>query len=164
MNAIVSVCADWAIGKDGGLLVRNPVDMRFFRDATLGGTVICGRLTFESFPGGALKGRRNVVLTTSPTFCATGAEVARDVESALALVADANPDEVWAIGGESVYRSLLPYCKRAYVTKNDTVCPADTFFPNLDADDAWRLVESREGGVTPDGVPFSFCVYERCDR
>ena len=63
MNAIVSVTSDWAIGNEGGLIVRNRADMRRFVSLTMGGTVLMGRTTFESFPGGPLKGRRNVVVT-----------------------------------------------------------------------------------------------------
>ncbi|MBR3318223.1 MAG: dihydrofolate reductase [Atopobiaceae bacterium] len=86
MNAIVSVTRDWGIGRNGGLVVRNRADMRFFRETTMGGTVVCGRTTFESFPGGALKGRRNVVLSRNPTFMAQGAEVVASVDDALRTI------------------------------------------------------------------------------
>jgi dihydrofolate reductase len=81
------------------------------------------------------------------------------MDEALAAVADEDPDTVWAIGGASVYRQLLPHCTRAMVTKFETVLPADVYFPNLDEDDAWVLESSEEGGTTADGVAYRFTVY-----
>ena len=75
------------------------------------------------------------------------------------MVAGDNPDRVWLIGGESLYRALLPECERAYVTKNDTTVEADAFFPNLDADDGWQVEERGDGGVTAAGIPFEYVVY-----
>lgn len=176
MNAIVSVTADWGIGLEGRLVVPNREDMRRFTRLTCGGrtpkqaaqgevlgSVIMGRRTLESFPAGPLKARRNIVLTRDATFAVDGVEVAHSVDDALALVADEDPDTVWLIGGESVYRQLLPYCTHAYVTKNDISCPCDAFFPNLDADEAWMLLERSEEGVTAEGVSFSYCTYVRTD-
>lgn len=161
MNAIVSVTRDWGIGLRGNLLVRNPRDMRYFRDKTIGGTVICGQTTFLSFPGGALRGRRNVVLSLDPDFAAEGAEVVRSLDEALAAVAADEPDAVWVIGGESVYRQLIDLCERAYVTKNDVVLEADAYFPNLGADESWQVADVEGKGVTDDGIAYSFVVYER---
>lgn len=159
MNAIVAVTRDWGIGRDGGLLVRNREDMCFFRRMTMGGTVVCGRKTFQSFPGGALKGRRNVVVSSDKTFNPDGVCVVRSLEEALAAVAEDDPESVWLIGGESIYRQLLPFCNRAYVTKNDVLVEADAFFPNLDELDDWVVQKTEDGGVTPSGVPFAFVVY-----
>lgn len=159
MNAIVSITHDWGIGHQGHLLVRNPQDMRFFVQKTKGGTVICGRTTFETFPGGPLKERRNIVLTRNPSFAAPGVEVAHSVDEALSLVVNEQPDSVWVIGGEGVYRQLLPYCSKVFVTKHDIVRPADTFFPNLDTLPEWELVSQGPAQTTSDGIPFAFCVY-----
>ncbi len=161
MNAIVSVTADWGIGMDGRLLVRNPADMRFFRNTTMGGTVICGRTTFLSFPGGALKGRRNVVLSRDRSFTAKGALVVHSTKEANEAIRDEDPNSVWLIGGESVYEALLPCCDRAYVTMNDTRLPADAWFPNLDKSDRWTLEQVESGGVTQSGVPYEFRIYLR---
>lgn len=161
MNAIVSVTKDWGIGLEGNLLVRNPADMRFFKEHTMGGTVICGQTTFESFPGGALAGRRNVVLSLEPGYEAPGAEVYASLEEALAAVHDNKTDDVWVIGGASIYRQLLPHCEKAIVTKNDVVLPADTYFPNLDEDPAWRVESRADGGVTGSGIPYEFVTYAR---
>lgn len=168
MDAIVSVTREWAIGREGRLLVRNREDMRRFVRLTTGGTVLMGRRTYESFPKGPLVGRRNVILTRDPTYepprmpealpDGTSVVVVHSLEEALRTTAD--DPRVWLIGGESVYRALLPRCERCHVTRNDVSVPdADAFFPDLDADPAWA-VESVEGsGTTATGIPFSFVTY-----
>lgn len=159
MNAIVSVTKDWAIGNEGRLLVRNREDMRFFKETTMGGTVICGRTTFESFPGGALPGRRNIVLSRNTSYAPADAEVVRSIDEALQLVANVDPNTVWLIGGARVYEALLPHCSRALVTWNNTSMPADAYFPNLDKDDCWHLANTLGTGTTPSGIPFEFREY-----
>ncbi len=159
MNAIVSVTSDWAIGKDGSLLVRNKADMQRFVALTMGGTVVMGRKTLESFPGGPLKGRRNVVISHQRGYAPEGVEVVHSPEEALAAVAANDPDSVWLIGGESVYRALLERCERAYVTKNEYVREADAWFPDLDKDSSWQVESREEGGVTKAGVPFDYVTY-----
>lgn len=159
MNAIVSVTSDWGIGLKGNLLVRNPADMRFFKNKTMGGTVICGQTTFESFPGGALEGRRNIVLSFDSDYKAPGIEVVGSLEAALDAVCDEDPDTVWLIGGESIYKQLIDECSGALVTKNDVVLEADAFFPNLDEDSAWYVESEEPGGVTKSGIPYRFVTY-----
>ena len=160
LSAIVAVCDDWGIGLDGGMVVENREDMRHFVACTTGHPVIMGRRTLESFPGGRpLKNRRNVVLSRDASFSPEGVDVVYSVEEALAAVA--GDQEAWVIGGGQVYELLLPHCDRVVVTRNHCVRPCDTRFPDLDADPAWRVVETREGGVTPEGVSFDFVTYER---
>ena len=161
MNAIVSVTSDWAIGNEGGLIVRNRADMRRFVSLTMGGTVLMGRTTFESFPGGPLKGRRNVVVTRDRQYALRheGVECAHSLDEALDLVAADDPDTVWLIGGESLYRALLAHCDRCFVTRNRVAVAADAFFPDLDADPSWELESVEEGGETSEGVRFDFATY-----
>ena len=160
LSAIVAVCDDWGIGLDGGMVVENREDMRHFVSCTTGHPVIMGRRTLESFPGGRpLKNRRNIVLTRDLSFSREGVEDVHSVEEALAAVA--NEDEAWVIGGDQVYRQLLPHCARAVVTRNHCVRRVDTWFPNLDEDPAWEVTDVREGGTTPEGVTFEFVTYCR---
>lgn len=163
MNAIVSITRDWGIGREGKLLVRNREDMRRFVALTTGGTVVMGRKTFESLPGGPLKHRRNIVLTRDENWSAEGVEVVRGIDEALSLVAGVDPDTVWLIGGAMLYRSLIDCCRRAYVTRHDIVVEADAYFPNLDADERWQLVESNGAGTTAEGIAYEFVTYERMD-
>lgn len=166
LAAIVAVCDDWGIGLNGDMLVRNKADMQHFIANTMGHTVLMGRRTLESFPGGRpLKGRRNVVLTRDGAFACEGVEAASSLDEALALVADDN--EVWVIGGGQLYRETLPLCSRAIVTKNHCVREADTFFPNLDEDPGWRVASAvstdaaGEPLVTSSGIRFEFVDYAR---
>ncbi len=159
---IVSVTEDWAIGKDGCMLVRNPDDLRRFKTLTTGHTVIMGRRTLESLPGGRpLPNRANIVLTRSLDAEGAGYQIARGLKEAKGLVAPAE-DEVFVIGGETVYRSLLPCVDECLVTLHHVERPdADTWFPNLDAIDGWTLAEREPGGTTPDGTPFEYLTYVR---
>ena len=109
LSAIVAVCDDWGIGRDGGMVVANKQDMRHFVSTTTGHPVIMGRKTLESFPGGRpLKNRLNIVLTRDPFFHREGVEVVHSVDAALDLVCD--QDEAWVIGGA---RSTSSSCRIA---------------------------------------------------
>lgn len=161
-RVLVSVTSDWAIGKDGAMLVRNPADMKRFKELTWDHTVIMGRRTLESLPhGAALPHRTNIVLTRKGSMEAEGVLVARGLKEAKALVAP-DESEVWIVGGEAVYRSFLPCVDECLVTLNHVERPdADTWFPNLDEIPGWELVKREEGGVTPEGVAFDYLTYRR---
>jgi dihydrofolate reductase len=160
MNLIAAVDSKFGIGRDNKLLVSIPEDMKFFRSTTMDKTVILGRRTLESFPNGApLKRRRNIVLTRKDIEI-PGAEVAHSVEEALELVKNEDPDNVFVIGGESIYRAFLPYCSRAYLTKIDYAYEADAFFPDLDADPEWEVEEESEEKTCFD-LCYSFVTYKR---
>ena len=162
MNAIVAVCQDWGIGHEGSLLVRNREDMESFVRHTKGGTVIMGRTTLESFPGGRpLRDRRNIVLTRNPDYAPEGVEPVHSVAEAIEAVANEDPETVYVIGGASVYKQMLPHCERVFVTKNGCLCPADAFFPNLDEDPAWVIEDLSDEGETDEGIPFIFVTYRR---
>ncbi|MCH4181284.1 MAG: dihydrofolate reductase [Atopobiaceae bacterium] len=160
MNAVVATCDDWGIGHKGQLLVANHDDMRHFVSLTTGGTCIMGRKTQEGLPGARpLKNRRNIVLTRDEATPREGFELAHGVRDALRMTAQ--DEDVWVIGGEAVYRTFLPYCERVFVTRNRCTRPADAFFPDLTKIPGWELEETHPGGVTDEGVPFSFETYLR---
>ncbi len=157
MNLIVAVDKNWAIGKNGDQFVYLSKDLQNFKNTTMGHAVILGRKTLATFPGGRpLKGRRNLVLSRDPEFRPEGAEVFADIESLLS----AAPEDAFVIGGGSVYKALLPYCDRAYVTKLDGEWEADTWFPDLDSDPEWKLSEVSEP-MEEKETSFVFAVYER---
>lgn len=157
MNAIVAVDQNWAIGKGGDQLCYISADLKRFKELTTGHPVILGRKTLATFPGGRpLKGRRNLVLSRDRKLQIEGAEVYHDVESLLAQA----PEDSFVIGGESVYHSLLDRCDTVYVTKIAHSFPADTWFPDLDADPAWRAVREEEP-LEEKGLTFWYVTYER---
>ncbi|MBQ7485798.1 MAG: dihydrofolate reductase [Oscillospiraceae bacterium] len=157
MEAIVAVSENWGIGKDGELLFHIRDDLRRFRALTEGRTVLMGRKTLESLPGGrGLPNRRNIVVSRRAGWTAENAEVFSDLQAA----ADAAGDDAVVIGGGSIYRALLPLCRRVRATKVFAAPPADTFFPNLDEDPAWHAVWQSEV-MEENGVSFQYVDYER---
>ena len=133
MNIIVAVDKNWAIGKDNKLLVSIPADMKMFRQETTGKVVVMGRKTLESFPNGLpLKNRTNIVLTGNKDYNVKDAIIVHTVEELLEEIKKYPSEEVYCIGGDSVYKQLLPYCDTAHVTKIDFAYEADSYFPNLD--------------------------------
>ncbi len=142
MNLIVAVDRNWAIGKDNKLLVSIPDDMKFFRETTTGKVVVMGRKTLESFPNGKpLKNRVNIVLTRDPNYEVKDAIVVHSKEELDKELEKYNTDDVYVIGGESIYRMMLDDCQRAFVTYVDYAYDADTFFPNLDENPDWKFAE-----------------------
>ncbi len=138
MKLIVAVDRNWGIGRQGRLLAHVREDMLHFRAYTAGKTVVYGSRTLRTFPGcKGLPKRRNIVLTRNPEFSAEGVETAASVEVLLRMLPEDTKDVV-VIGGESVYRQLLPYCDEAEVTLFDKAYPADVWFPDLSADPAWE--------------------------
>lgn len=145
MNMIVAVDSNWAIGHKGKLLVSIPEDMQFFRRETTGKVVVMGRKTLESFPNGLpLKNRVNVVITKDKEYNIKDAIICHSIEGALEVLKQYNDEDIYVIGGESVYRQFLPYCSVAHVTKINYSYDADTYFPNLDEMDEWTIEESSD--------------------
>lgn len=161
MNLIVAVDKNWAIGNDNKLLVGIPQDMKFFRETTMGKVVVMGRKTLESFPGGQpLKKRTNIVLTRDKNYQVKDAIVVNTVDELLQELKKYDEDEIYVIGGESVYRQMLPYCKVAHVTKINHAYEADTYFPNLDEKDEW-VVTGVSDEQTYFNLEYEFVRYER---
>ena len=161
MNLIVNVDKNWAIGYGGKLLVSIPEDMKFFRSETTGKVVVLGRKTLATFPGGQpLKNRTNIILTRNPEFTAKGAVVCHSVEETLEELKKYPSEDVYIIGGDTIYRQFLPYCDTAHVTRMEHAYDADAWFPNLDEDPEWELTGQREEKTYFD-LEFTFCRYER---
>ena len=158
MELIVAVYDDWGIGKDGTQPVALSADRKFFRETTRGAMVIVGRRTIEDFPGKKpLPGRVNVALTRSSGEI-PGFTVCHSPEEAVELAKTA--DRAMVIGGGSIYRQMLPFCDRAYVTKVHCTPVSDTFFSNLDEDPQWKLAEVLQSGEE-EGIAYEMCLYVR---
>ena len=161
MNLIVNVDSHWAIGYRGKLLVSIPEDMKFFRSETTGKVVVLGRKTLDTFPGGQpLKNRTNIILTRNPNYQVKGSIICHSVEEVLEELKKYNSEDVYIIGGDSIYKEFLPYCDVAHVTRTDHVYDADAWFPNLEEDPAWVLTGESEEKTYFD-LEFRFCRYER---
>ncbi len=161
MNLIVAVDKNWAIGKDNKLLVSIPDDMKFFRETTTGKVVVMGRKTLESFPGGKpLKNRVNIVLTRDSNYQVKDAVVVHSKDELDKELKKYNPDDIFVIGGESIYKMLLDECSRAFVTYVDYSYDADTYFPNLDEKPEWKLARESEEQTYYD-IEFYFRTYTK---
>lgn len=161
MNLIANVDSRWAIGKDGRLLVRIPADMKFFRETTTGKVVVMGRKTLESLPNGQpLKGRTNLVLTRDGNYRVRGAKTCGSLEELWQELKKYPSEDIYVIGGESVYRQLLDACDTAYITKDDYTYDADACFPNLDERPEWELTQESEEQTYFDLI-YHFLKYEK---
>ena len=141
MNIIASADQNWAIGKDNQLLIHIPEDMKRFRRMTTGNVVVMGRKTLESFPNQApLKDRVNIVMTRNTDYQPKGVVVVHSVEELEKELEKYNTDDVFVIGGDSIYKQLLDLCDTAHITKIDYAYEADSYFPNLDEREDWKMV------------------------
>lgn len=164
MNLIVAVDKNWGIGRDGGLLAHLPGDMAYFKAHTMGKTVVMGRKTLESMPGRrGLPGRDNYVLTSNPDFAAERCEVVHSEAEMFEALAQYEPDDVFIIGGSSMYNKYYKMCDKLYITKIDADLDADTRIVNIDEDPDFHVVSESEP-MTENGVTYRFLVYARGRR
>ena len=161
MNIIAAVDQNWAIGKNNALLVSIPADLKFFREMTTGKVVVMGRKTLESFPGGLpLKNRTNIVLTKNHGYRVKGAVCVHSQAELDQLLEQYDKEEIYVIGGESIYRMLLDQCDTAYVTKIDYIYEADTYVPNLDELPEWEITKESEEQTYFD-LEYRFLTYQK---
>ena len=161
MNLIAAVDKNWAIGYKNELLVRIPEDQKWFRETTTGKAVIMGRKTLESFPNKSpLKNRLNVVITSDTNYNVPGVVVVHSIDEAVEAVKDYPDDDVYVIGGESIYRQMLPLCRTAHITKVDYAYQADAHFPDLDKQEGWKITETSDERTYFD-IIYEFVKYER---
>lgn len=161
MNIIVAVDKNWGIGKDNKLLVSIPSDMKFFREETMNKVVVMGRKTLESFPNGLpLKRRTNIVLTKDRNYKVKDAILVHSVEELMEELKKYDSEDIYVIGGDSIYRQLLPYCDVAHVTKIDYAYEADSYFPNLDERSDWAVERTSEE-LTYFDLEYMFVKYVR---
>ncbi len=161
MNLIAAVDVNWAIGYKNKLLVSIPDDMKFFRQTTTGKVVVMGRKTLESFPNGQpLKNRVNIVLTSDKNYKVKDAIVVHDLDELHKELEQYNSEDVYVIGGESIYRQLLDECDVAHITKIDYAYDADAYFPNLDEKEEWQITEDSDE-QTYFNLEYYFLKYER---
>lgn len=162
MNAIVACDENWAIGKNGKLLVHLPGDLQYYKDKTIGKSIVIGRKTLESFPGcKPLPKRENIVLTTNDSYEKDGCIICHSIEQVMNRLEKVASDDVFISGGDSVYKQFLPYCDTFYVTHIlEFFSGIDSYFPNIsEMDDikmTWKSDVREEKGTR-----YYFAKYER---
>lgn len=179
MKAILSADINWGIGCDGKLLQRVPEDMKFFVKMTTGKVVIMGRETFESLPGKRpLKDRVNIVLSKNLEYEAQACNnteksmgntdsnpersdeliICNSISELFDRLKAFSPEDIFVIGGQSIYTQLLPYCTEVYITRFEKEFEADRHFPDLDKMDNWEIAEESEPQYY-NGMGFRFLKY-----
>ncbi len=161
MNLIVAVDQNWAIGNKNQLLVKIPADQKFFRETTTGKVVVMGRKTLESFPNGLpLKNRTNIVLTRDKNYEVKDAIVLHSIEELREELKKYPSEDIYVIGGETIYRQLLDDCDVAHITKIEFAYDADAYFPNLDELPEWKITADSEEQTYFD-LEYYFYKYEK---
>ena len=161
MKFLVTADNNGAIGRGAQPLVTIPAMQQSFLKETQGKVVVMGRKTLEGLPGGQPLGNRvNVVLSENPAYKIKGAVVCHNIDEALEYLKQFSSEDIYVIGGESIYRQLLPYCTKAYITKIDHAYDADTYFPNLDEDPDWQMTKISDEQTYFD-LEYVFTIYER---
>ena len=163
ISAIVAVDKNWGIGYNGKLLAHIPEDLKRFKELTTGNIVVMGRKTWNSLPVNPLPNRRNIIITKNPIYFTTINGASRqDLEYTIQDMTSMKNDFEWfIIGGGEIYRQLLPYCDRVYVTKIEkSYEDVDTYFPNLDKDPQWEVSTSTELREY-ESIPYAFLTYDR---
>jgi dihydrofolate reductase len=159
ISIIVAVSEDYGIGKDNELLWHIPEDMKRFKNLTYGHSVIMGKKTWESLPKKPLPGRKNIVLTDDPLECFDYSITAYSIEDALGKCG--KEDEIFIIGGGSIYRQFMPLAGRLYITHIHKKAPADIFFPEIDPV-IWEAIEKEEHNDGGNGIPsYTYTIYKR---
>jgi dihydrofolate reductase len=159
ISIIVAVSEDWGIGKNNELLWNISEDLKRFKKLTTGKTIIMGKKTWESLPRRPLQGRKNIVLTDVPGEIIDGALTAFSIEDALNKCEW--EEEVFVIGGGSVYRQFMPVADRLYITHVHKKTPADVYFPEIDMN-IWKVVEKHEfRDAEKNDISYTFIIYER---
>ena len=156
--AIVHADKEWGIGKGNDMMFSLPKDMKFFRETTMGHTVVMGGNTLRSFPGQKpLKNRVNIVLSRGQVR--DDCIIVRSYDALKHEMKNRENEDIFVIGGGEVYKELLPYCHGAYVTKVDAVGGAEVFFPDLDKHPDFVCVDGGEP-IDDNGLTVRFTKYE----
>lgn len=161
MNLMVTVDENWGIGKGSQVSIRIPREQKLFMEETAGKVIVMGRKTFQNvYQGLAVQGRTNIILSENRTLQVKGATVVHSIAELLEKIAQYPSGDVYVVGGESIYRQLLPYCTVAHVTKLDHVYAADKYVENLDKSSQWKLTADSEEQTYFD-IAYEFRKYEK---
>ena len=162
ISIIVAVSEDWGIGKDNELLWHISEDLKRFKRLTSGNTVIMGKRTWESLPKRPLPGRKNIVLTDKEDELIENSVTAYSIEDALGKCE--KDEEIFIIGGGSIYRQFMPVADRLFITHVHKKAEADIYFPEIDLN-IWEITEKEEFKTNGENsIPYTYAIYERKNR
>jgi dihydrofolate reductase len=162
ISIIVAVSDDLGIGKDNELLWHISEDLKRFKRLTTGNTVIMGKKTWESLPRKPLPGRKNIVLTDVPGEVIEGPVTVYSIDEALNKCD--KEQEIFVIGGGSIYRQFMPLADRLYITHVHKSGPADIYFPEIDSK-VWEAIEKEEFPANEtNSIPYTYTIYVRRNK
>lgn len=156
ISIIVAVSEDWGIGKDNELLWHISEDLKRFKTLTSGNAVIMGKMTWESLPKKPLPNRKNIVITDNPKEAFENAVTAYSIDDSLTKCSPG--EEIFIIGGGSIYRQFMPLANRLFITHVHRKAPADIYFPEIDLK-IWEVTDQEE--FTSGEVPYTYTIYQR---
>ncbi len=160
LSIIVAIAENYAIGKDNKLLWHLPEDLKRFKELTTGHNIIMGRKTFESL-GKVLPNRTHIVLTHNTDYRVDdkNVKIVHSIDELKDYIADNN--ENFVIGGALIYRMLLDYCSKMYVTRVKKTFEGDAFFPKID-EEKWKEISKEDGHKDEEsGLEFEFVNYDK---
>lgn len=161
MNLYVTADANWAIGNNNNLLIQIPRSQKMFLEETKGKVLVMGRKALETLPQGLpLAGRTNIILSRNEEMQIKNATVVHSIEALLEELKQYADEDVYVVGGESVFQQLLPYCKVAHVVKLDHYYNANKYFLDLDKASEWKLTAGSDE-LTYFDIAYEFLKYER---
>lgn len=159
MNFIVAVDDNYAIGKDNKLLYHLPSDLKYFKETTLNKVVVMGDKTYFSLPIKPLPKRTNIVVSIDESLKLENAIVVNSFNQLFEKLKEYNDDDIFVIGGATIYNSLMDYCKYAYITRIYSSKPADVFVKNIEKMENWKIVKESKM-QTENDLQFKFQVFK----
>ena len=160
ISAIVAVDNNWGIGYNGDLLEKIPEDMKYFKELTTNNVVVMGRKTWDSLPKNPLPDRTNIIISNKGNLLLENGAIRLSLDDLLLGITDFE-DDVFVIGGGQIYKELLPYCEKVYLTRiHKSLDNVDTYFPNLDKLDDWCF-KCSHGVKTYKDFTYEFMEYDR---
>ena len=161
LSIIVILSTNNVIGRDNKLPWHMPADLKRFKSLTMGHHVLMGRRTFNEIKK-PLPGRVNVVITHDPHFGAEGVAIARSIDEAISKAEAAGDHEVFLIGGGEIFKQVIHRADRMYITRIHAEIEGDTYFPEFDDVNEWKLVDAEHFEADEkNAYPYSFLTYER---
>lgn len=148
------------IGQDNKMPWHIPNELAYFKEKTMGKAIVMGRSTFESI-GRPLPGRLNIVISRNTSYNAEGVTVVHSIAEAIE-VANKHHEEVMIIGGEQIFKKVLPYADLLYITLIEHEFKGDTFFPSYEQN--WEVISTSEQHSTDSGLKYTYMLYKRMDQ
>lgn len=163
ISAIVAIDQNRAIGKDNEIPWYLPADLKYFKKTTIGKPVIMGRKSFDSI-GRPLPKRTNIVISRNPFFIASGILVFSNIEEALSQAAEDNVEEVFIIGGGTIYEATQEIWDRLYITEVEFKSDGDVFFPSISSEEWTEISREKHLADEKNAYNYSFIVYDRINN